>query len=68
MLPVRVRHAIRLFADHIENPIQIGDVASAGYASSSPMVRHYLAEFGVDPAQDRRQINAFRTSGAVSLN
>ena len=118
MLPARVRHAIKLFADHIEDPIQIGDVAlavelserhlersfklatgqsplkyyrqmrlksarqrvlystdsltqiaqSIGYASSSPMVRHYLAEFGVDPAQDRRQLNAFRTSGAGGLN
>ena len=118
MLPARVRHAIRLFADHIEEPIQIGDVATAvslserhlersfklatgqsplkyyrqmrlksarqrvlystdsltkiaqsiGYASSSPMVRHYLEEFGVDPAQDRRQVNAFRTTGAGGLN
>ncbi len=114
MLPA----SIRLFADHIEDPIQIGDVAlavelserhlersfkratgqsplkyyrqmrlksarqrvlystdslteiaqSIGYASSGPMVRHYLAEFGMDPAQDRRQLNAFRTSGAGGLN
>ena len=118
MLPARVRHAIRLFADHIEDLIQIGDVAcavahserhlersvklatgqsplkyyhqmrlksarqgllystdslteiaqSVGYASSSRMVRHYPEEFGVDPAQDRRQINAFRSSGAGGLN
>ena len=115
MLPGPVRHAIRLFAEHIEDPIQIGDVADAvalsarhlersfkqatgqsplkyyrlmrlknarqrvlysndtlteialsvGYASSTPMVRHYCAAFGINPAQDRKQINGFRLTGVV---
>jgi AraC family transcriptional regulator, glycine betaine-responsive activator len=115
MLPATIRRAIRMFADHIEDPVQIGDVAQAvdlsarhlergfrqatgesplkyyrrmrlkharqrvlysdatlteiahsvGYASSSPMVRHYQAEFGVNPSEDRRMTQAFRVSGAA---
>ena len=115
MLPAAIRQAIRLFADHIEDPIQIADVACAvalsarhlersfkqatgqsplkyyrqmrlkrarqrvlystdslteialsiGYASSTPMVRHYCAEFGLKPAQDRRQHTALRISGVT---
>ncbi len=117
MLPQTVRAAIQMFADHIEDPVQISDVAQAvdlsprhlersfkqatgqsplkyyrllrlkkarqrvlysndtiteiaqsvGYASSTPMVRHYLQAFGVDPAEDRRQINSFRVQANASL-
>ena len=116
MLPPPIRRAIQMFADHIEDPIQIGDVAQAvalsarhlergfrqatgesplkyyrrmrmkqarqrvlysdatlteiaqsvGYASSSPMVRHYRQEFGVNPGEDRRLTQAFRVSGSAA--
>ncbi len=117
MLPPEVGSAIRLFAEHIEDPIQIADVADAvavssrqldrsfkrstgqsplkyyrmvrlrkarqlvlysndtmseialsvGYASSTPMVRHYLQAFGLSPQEDRKKINAFRVTGNGSI-
>ncbi|RID93926.1 GlxA family transcriptional regulator [Gemmobacter lutimaris] len=110
MLPGPIREAIRIFAEHIEDPIQISDVASAvdlserhlercfkqatgqsplkyyrlmrlkkarqrvlystdtiteiaqsvGYASSTPMARHYAEAFGVNPHDERRRLNGLR--------
>ncbi len=34
--------------------------AGVGYETVPPLVRHYRAEFGVTPAEDRRTINRFR--------
>ncbi|MDR0809813.1 MAG: GlxA family transcriptional regulator [Gemmobacter sp.] len=116
MLPEPIRAAIRIFADHIEDPVQIADVASAvelserhlercfkqatgqsplkyyrlmrlkkarqrvlystdtiteiaqsvGYASSTPMARHYAEAFGVNPNDERRRLNGLRgLSGAM---
>lgn len=36
---------------------------AVGYASSSPMVRHYVDEFGVTPQADRAARNHFREKG-----
>lgn len=110
MLPEPIRAAIRIFEDHIEDPIQIADVAAAvdlserhlercfkqatgqsplkyyrllrlkkarqrvlysndtiteiaqsvGYASSTPMARHYAEAFGVNPNDERRRLNGLR--------
>ena len=116
MLPQPIRAAIRIFADHIEDPVQIADVAAAvdlserhlercfkqatgqsplkyyrlmrlkkarqrvlystdtiteiaqsvGYASSTPMARHYAEAFGVNPNDERRRLNGVRgISGAM---
>lgn len=116
MLPEPIRAAIRIFADHIEDPVQIADVAAAvamserhlerrfkqatgqsplkyyrlmrlrkarqrvlystdsiteiaqsvGYASSTPMARHYAEAFGVGPADERRRLSGLRgLSGAL---
>ncbi|NBE06105.1 GlxA family transcriptional regulator [Paragemmobacter ruber] len=110
MLPDAIRQAIQVFSDHIEDPVQISDVASAlgmserhlersfkqatgqsplkyyrlmrlkkarqkvlystqsiteialsvGYASSTPMTRHYAEAFGVNPADERRRLVGLR--------
>ena len=110
MLPEAVRDAIRIFGEHIEDPILIADVAvavamsqrhlersfkavtgqsplkyyrlmrlkkarqrvlystdtiteiaqSVGYAGSGPMARHYTAEFGVHPTDERRRLVGLR--------
>jgi transcriptional regulator GlxA family with amidase domain len=116
MLPEQIRTAIRIFSEHIEDPIQIADVAEAltmserhlercfkkatgqsplkyyrlmrlkkarqrvlystqsinqiaqsvGYASSTPMARHYAEAFGVNPADERRKLVGLRgLSGAL---
>ncbi|MDH5451954.1 MAG: GlxA family transcriptional regulator [Paracoccaceae bacterium] len=117
MLPSAVAQAIRLFAEHVEDPIQISRVANAvdlstrqldrafqratgqsplkyyrmlrlkkarqmalysndtvteialsvGYASSTPLVRHYIQEFGLTPQEDRRAINGIRVKGNAPL-
>ena len=36
---------------------------SVGYASSTPMVRHYVEEFGLSPQADRAARNSFREKG-----
>ncbi|MGB5559854.1 MAG: helix-turn-helix domain-containing protein, partial [Paracoccaceae bacterium] len=109
--------AIRMFAEHIEDPVQIADVAHAvalsprqlersfkratgqspslyyrtmrmhaarqlvmysndtmtdialavGYASSTPMVRHYRQAFGVSPQDERNKINMFRVEGNAAI-
>jgi AraC family transcriptional regulator, glycine betaine-responsive activator len=110
MLPEQVRTAIRIFAEHIEDPIQITDVAEAvcmserhlercfkqatgqsplkyyrlmrlkkarqqvlystqsiteiaqsvGYATSTPMAKHYAEAFGVNPKDERRRLVGLR--------
>ena len=110
LLPEPIRDAIRIFGEHIEDPILIADVAvavaiserhlersfkavtgqsplkyyrlmrlkkarqrvlystdtiteiaqSVGYAGSGPMARHYTAEFGVHPTDDRRRLVGLR--------
>jgi transcriptional regulator GlxA family with amidase domain len=110
MLPDAIRQAIQVFSDHIEDPVQISDVAEAlgiserhlersfkqatgqsplkyyrlmrlkkarqkvlystqsiteialsvGYASSTPMTRHYAEAFGVNPADERRRLVGLR--------
>ena len=110
LLPDPVRAAIRIFEDHIEDPVQIADVAaqvdlserhlercfkqatgqsplkyyrllrlrkarqrvlysndtiteiaqSVGYASSTPMARHYARAFGVNPNDERRRLHGLR--------
>ncbi|VDC26435.1 GlxA family transcriptional regulator [Pseudogemmobacter humi] len=117
MLPAPVARAIRLFAEHIEDPIQIAEVAEAvdlssrqfdrsfkrstgqsplkyyrllrlkkarqmalysndtiteialavGYASTTPLVRHYIQAFGVTPQEDRKQANLFRVKENAPL-
>ncbi len=117
MLPAPVARAIRLFAEHIEDPIQIAEVAEAvdlssrqfdrsfkrstgqsplkyyrllrlkkarqmalysndtvteialavGYASTTPLVRHYQQAFGVTPQEDRKQANRFRVQENAPL-
>lgn len=117
MLPEAVAKAIRLFAEHVEQPIQIAEVAEAvalsarqldrtfqratgqsplkyyrmlrmkkarqlalysndtmtdialsvGYASSTPMVRHYVQAFGVTPQEDRKAINSIRVQGNAPI-
>jgi len=114
-LPRPVAEAIRLFSDHIEEPLAIAEVArragvsarqldrlfrqgtgqsplryyrmirmkkarqlvqfsdagitaialSVGYASSTPMVRHYVDEFGLTPQADRAARNSFRERGTA---
>mgnify|MGYP002631061655 FL=1 len=110
MLPPAISRAIKMFDEHIEDPIQISDVADAvclsarqlerrfkqttgknplqyyrmlrmmkarqmvwysndslteiaravGYASSSPMIQHYVQAFEITPREDRKRINIFR--------
>ncbi len=117
MLPGAVNSAIRMFAEHIEDPVQISDVADAvalsprqlersfkratgqsplsyyrtmrmnaarqlvmysndtmtdialavGYASSTPMVRHYRQIFGATPQEERSKINMFRVEDIVAI-
>lgn len=39
----------------------IADIAGAvGYASSTPMVKHYREAFGISPAEERAKVNLFR--------
>lgn len=38
---------------------------SVGYASSTPMVRHYVEEFGLTPQADRAARNSFREKGTA---
>jgi transcriptional regulator GlxA family with amidase domain len=46
----------------------MAEIAQAvGYASVAPLQRHYRAAFGVTPAADRAQINAFRVQGQGPL-
>jgi transcriptional regulator GlxA family with amidase domain len=115
MLPPPVAKAIRLFAEHVEDPIQIARVAEAvdlsarqldrsfkrstgqsplkyyrllrmkrarqmalysndslteialavGYASTTPLVRHYVQTFGVTPQEDRKAINGLRIGAGM---
>jgi transcriptional regulator GlxA family with amidase domain len=110
LLPDTVRAAIRIFGEHIEDPLQIADVAEAlsmserhlersfkqatgqsplkyyrlmrlkkarqrvlystqsireiaqsvGYASSTPMTKHYAEAFGVNPNDERRRLIGLR--------
>ncbi|AVL52984.1 AraC family transcriptional regulator [Roseobacter denitrificans] len=42
----------------------ISDVAAAvGYASTKHFIRHYRAEYGLSPQEDRKRINLYRTEG-----
>jgi transcriptional regulator GlxA family with amidase domain len=41
--------------------------ASVGYGSSTPLLVHYRAAFGLSPQDDRQNINAFRVQGSVSV-
>ena len=116
-LPSPVAKAIKLFSEHVEEPIQIARVAEAvdlsprqldrsfksstgqtplkyyrllrmkkarqialysndslteialavGYASSTPLVRHYVETFGVTPQEDRRAANGARMRGTAPL-
>ncbi len=117
MMPKPVARAIQMFAEHIEDPIQIVDVAEAvnmstrhlersfkratgqsplkyyrrlrlkqarqlvlysndtiteialsvGYASTTPMVRHYKETYGNSPQQDRKDKNKFRVTDGNCL-
>ena len=40
---------------------------AVGYATASPMVRHYRAAFDVSPEADRRKINVFRVENNRAL-
>ncbi|MFM2365674.1 MAG: hypothetical protein RIR95_281 [Pseudomonadota bacterium] len=110
LLPDAIRAAIQIFGSHIEDPLQIADVAEAlsiserhlercfksatgqsplkyyrlmrlkkarqqvlysnqtireiaisvGYASSTPMTRHYAEAFGVNPNDERRRLVGLR--------
>lgn len=40
---------------------------AVGYATSTPMVRHYRAAFGTTPQQDRKNINLFRVTNNQSI-
>lgn len=119
LLPDTVRAAIRIFGEHIEDPLQIADVAGAlamserhlercfkqatgqsplkyyrlmrlkkarqrvlystqsireiaqsvGYASSTPMTKHYAEAFGVNPNDERRRLVGLRgLAGAMPPN
>ena len=50
-LPAPIRQAIRLFADHIEDPIQIGDVADAVALSARHLERSFKRATGQSPLQ-----------------
>jgi transcriptional regulator GlxA family with amidase domain len=116
MLPAVIRQAVTIFGDHVEDPVQIADVArrlglserhlerlfrdatgqsplryyrllrlrqarqkvlystesitqialSVGYASSTPMARHYAEAFGMTPSEERRRLVGLRgLAGAV---
>lgn len=115
LLPEPIRAAIQIFAEHIEDPIQIADVAAAvdmserhlercfkqatgqsplkyyrlmrlkkarqrvlystdtiteiaqsvGFASSTPMARHYAEAFGVNPNDERRRLVGLRGLGGA---
>jgi transcriptional regulator GlxA family with amidase domain len=41
--------------------------AAVGYGSSTPLITHYRAGFGVSPEEDRQNINAFRVRGNVPV-
>jgi len=42
----------------------IADVAAAvGYASAKHFIRHYRAQYGPSPQEDRKRINLYRTEG-----
>ncbi|WP_167646607.1 GlxA family transcriptional regulator [Mameliella alba] len=42
----------------------VADVAAAvGYASAKHFTRHYRAEYGLSPQEDRKRINLYRTEG-----
>lgn len=42
----------------------VADVAAAvGYASAKHFTRHYRAEYGLSPQDDRKRINLYRTEG-----
>ena len=116
-LPDHVTAAIRMFAEHIEDPVRVSDVADAinlssrqldrafqratgqsplkyyrmmrleqarqmvlyssdtiaeislavGYASSSPMIRHYKTAFGKNPQEDRERLNSLRVEKNAPL-
>ena len=38
---------------------------AVGYASPTPMVRHYRDEFGLSPQEDRAARNHFRQKGTA---
>ena len=115
LLPDPVRAAVRIFSDHIEDTVQISDVAAAlaisdrhldrlfkqvtgqsplkyyrlmrlkkarqrvlystqsiaeiaqsvGYASSTPMTRHYAEAFGMNPNDERRRLTGLRGLGGA---
>ncbi|MGB5871098.1 MAG: GlxA family transcriptional regulator [Albidovulum sp.] len=58
---VRMRKARQLVQFSDANLTQIA--LAVGYASSTPMVRHYVDEFGLSPQADRASRNAFRPQG-----
>lgn len=117
MLPPVVAQAVDIFADHIEDPVAVYDVAqtigvsarqlersfkhatgqspshyyrslrmnaarqlvlyskdtmteianAVGYATATPMVRHYRQSFGLSPEEDRKTINMFRVTDNRSI-
>lgn len=40
---------------------------AVGYATTTPMVRHYRSAFGISPQQDRKTINSFRVARNQSI-
>ena len=38
---------------------------AVGYASTTPLVRHYVETFGVTPQEDRKAINGLRIGAGV---
>ena len=116
-LPDLVAEAVTLFAERMEHPISVAEVArivdvtprqverafkkatgqspthyyrnmrmtaarqlvlysnqnmqsiaqAVGYASATPLLTHYREAFGVNPHEDRKQINSFRVEGNVPL-
>ena len=67
MTPLRYYRMIRL--KQARQLVQFSDATltsvalAVGYASSTPMVRHYVEEFGLTPQADRIARNQFRENG-----
>ena len=62
--PLRYYHHLRLAKARqrvLYSTDTITEIAqSVGYASSTPMARHYAEAFGVNPNDERRRLNGLR--------
>ena len=62
---LRMKAARQLVLYSKDSMAQIAE--AVGYGSTTPLLMHYKAAFGIAPQEDRQNINAFRVQGNVPV-